>query len=419
MAAQFIFAGTYFYGFSAFLLPLTTEFGWSYAAFSGAMSFSRLEGGLLGPLGGFLVDRFGARRMVFLGMGLMGLGFILLTQVSSLLMFYLVFILTVTVGADLGARVPAFTSAGSWFIRRRGLALGLVTMGSGLGGSLVPVLGWMMVRYGWREAAVATGIFVILTGVLIGLVQKERPERYGELPDGGPAPEAEKKKEGLLSRLRGRKKGKKEEVDFTPRQALATSAFWFISVGAALRLMVTSGVAVHLIPFLVSLGVSRELSATILGAMAVVSISGRLGLGLLADFFDKRMVLIAGLGLQLLGILVLLKGQVLGLTIMIALFLLVYAPGYGGLAAVNHAIRGEYFGRRHFGTIMGFMGMVQMAGTISGPVVAGLIWDLSGSYTLAFIVFGIASLLSMLLFLLAKRPSLKPYAVAEVARPFS
>lgn len=381
-------AGFYFYGFGVFFDSLIREFRTTRAALSGAFSLARLEGGLLGPIGGLLVDRLGPRRVMLVGVLLMGTGFVLLGRVSSITGFYLVFVLMVALGAGLGFSTPLITAVGNWFIRRRGIAFGLAQSGIGLGGLLVPLLSWLIIQYGWRTAALAAGIIIFTVATPIAFMMRHKPEQYGYLPDGKAAP-AEEVGEA------------RDEADFTAREALRTRAFWLLSITFSLRLMVTGAVPVHIMPFLLDRGFPREVAATALGAIALISIVGRLAFGRLGDYVQKRYV-IAGLLVLLAGSLILL-GYVKS-PWQLFLFLGLYAPAYGGLATLMQLIRAEYFGRKAFGTIMGFMAMVIMLGTIAGPLFAGYVWDITGSYRFAFTVFAIAAIIAVGLILSAKPP---------------
>ena len=162
-----IASGINFHGFSNFIIPLTNEFGWSRTVISAAFSFARLESGLLGPIEGFFVDRIGPRRLMLVGIPLMGIGYILLSRVNSLVAFFLVYILAITLGNSLGMSTPMTTAVANWFNRKRGLAFGIMWSGVGLGGLLVPALGWTIDRFGWRDAAMFVGIGLIVVGVPI------------------------------------------------------------------------------------------------------------------------------------------------------------------------------------------------------------------------------------------------------------
>lgn len=389
--------GLYFYGFSVFFVPLVNEFGWTRAAISGVFSLSRLESGLAGPVEGYLTDRFGPRKLMFLGIVLMGLGFVLLSRVDSIVLFYIVFIFMVALGTSLGTQTPVATAIGNWFIRKRGLAFGVYHVGVGVGGLVVPLLAWLITQTGWRTAAVVIGVVVWVCGIPLSMIMRHKPEQYGYLPDG----DTVARSESTPSHAREAGKASLSEMDFTPVEALKTSAFWLLSFAFALRITATNGVALHLIPYLVDVGFTPEMAAMLLGAVGVMSILGRGGIGWLGDVLDKRYVLAVSHGVIALGILLLMGVQSLWSA---ALFLIVFTPPYGGAIPLSFAIRGEYFGRKAFGTISGFFGIVQMLGTVGGPLLAGYIFDVTGSYHLAFLLFIVICVLSLVLVLLARRP---------------
>lgn len=406
--------GFYFYGFSTFFMPLINEFGWSRTAISGAFSLSRIEGGLLGPIGGFLVDRFGPRKMMILGITIMGAGFILLSRIDSLLAFYLVFILFIALGTTLGIHQAVLVAIANWFIKKRGTAMGIGLSGVGLGGTLVPLLAWLIVQYGWRPTAVITGIILWVIGIPLALVIRHRPEQYGYLPDGETRQESIRQGETEAAKIEhpsttalAEERTSTSNIDFTPRQALRTTVFWLLALIFGLRQFVISAIVVHQIPFLTGLGISPELAATMLGGIAVISIAGRLGFGRLADILEKRYVMVICLALTALGCFILASAQSWW---HIILFLIIYSPGYGGGVILMNTIRGEYFGRQYFGTIMGLMNLVQMFGTVLGPLFAGWIFDTTGSYRLAFITFAIAAATAMMLTLMVRRPVPRPEA---------
>jgi sugar phosphate permease len=183
--------GLYFFGFSTFFLPLIQDFSWSRAALSGAFSFSKLEGGIMGPVGGFLVDRLGPRTVMLAGVSLMGAGFILISRIDSLVTFYLVFIFFIAAGCTIGLQQAPMVAVANWFIQKRGLAMGIVTSGMGLGGLAVPFLAWLIVSSGWRTAAVVSGLAVWVVGIPLALAMRHRPEDQGLLADGRTLNEAE------------------------------------------------------------------------------------------------------------------------------------------------------------------------------------------------------------------------------------
>ncbi len=248
-------SGLYFYGFSTFFVPIINEFGWTRAALSGAFSLSRLEGGILGPIEGYLIDRFGPQKLMLIGIPLMGLGYIILSQVSSLWLFYLVFAVFITMGASLGTMTPLSTAVANWFIRKRSLAFGLMWSGSGISGAAIPFLALLIGALGWRTALFVVGLIIWAVGLPLILVVRHRPEKMGLFPDGEPLPATVSASSGY-----------EMDVNFTVREAVRTPAFWLISLSFAFRAMVSSALAVHQIPFLIDRGFSPLVAASGLGS---------------------------------------------------------------------------------------------------------------------------------------------------------
>lgn len=392
-AAQIISGGAYTYGLSAFFEPLLNALNCSRVVLSGAFSLKGLEAGLLGPLDGFLVDRFGAKKMTLFGTVMAGGGFILLGRIQSVGAFYAVFIL-LAVGVGVGFHTALMTAVGNWFRKKRGLAFGITQSGLGMAGVLVPLIAVTITRQGWRFAAQAIGIGVLAVGIPIALVVRDTPERYGLLPDG----------EEPDSGADGTKVRAKEEEGFTVKEALATSAFWLLATVFTLRLMVTVAITTHVLPYLIDVGFKRETAAAALGSIAAVSTIGRMGFGWLGDRLTKRYV-IAGL-LMSLAASQLYLCQVRNVPQLIV-FIALYAPSYGGLAVLMQSIRADYFGRRAFGTIMGYMNLFTSIGTAVGPIFAAYVWERTGSYRLAFVIFTITTLIALVIMLWAKHPTKK------------
>ena len=398
-------SGINFHGFGNFIIPLSKEFGWSRTTVSAVFSLARLEAGFIGPVEGWAVDRLGPRKLMLVGIPVMGLGFILLSQVSGLFTFMLVYILGITLGNSLGMHVPASAAVANWFNRKRGLAFGIMWSGVGLGGLLVPALGWAIDVYGWRDASVYVGIFVIFVGVPVAALMRHRPEQYGFLPDGQIIPQ--KTSNGKL--------GKNEdfEVDFTAREALQTSSFWFLSLSIMARSLVTGGVGLHLVPYFVGLGASPIEAAAYAGSVGVISIPGRFGLSYLGDYFNRRYMMAISLLFMTLSIVLLATANSLSSSIP---GLVAYSISQGGISVIPQSIIADYFGRKAFATISGFRSSIQMLGIIVGPVVSGLVYDRTGSYEWAFLGFAAASIVSMLLVLMALPPSPRHRDILETSQ---
>ena len=401
-ALNFYVGGVFFYGFGAFFDPIRNHFGWSYAAVSFGNSIQRLEGGIAAPVVGFLFDRFGPRKLMLFGLTVAGLGFISFSYVNSLWMYYLSFAI-VSIGFSTGGAGIAQATVVNWFIRRRTLAIALMMAGFGLSGSLVPVVLRVIDSIGWRDSLMYIGFGVWLVGLPVAFMMKHRPEKHGLLPDGD-AMEAHSlppDESGALEQPIVRKPAL-PETNFTAKEALRTRAFWLIAVTYSIQVLATSAVFVHVIPHLTLLGM-RDISGYVLMGMTIMSLFGRLGFGFLGDIKDKRHLLVVTLILQCIGMLILANISSWWLIIP---FLLTYAPAYGGPIPMRPAIIGQYFGRKSFGAIQGLMHTVTVVGGVIGPIFAGWMCDLNGSYYLGFMILAFTSLAAIPAILAAKRPIL-------------
>lgn len=393
-------AGCYWLGFGVFFLPLATEFATSRTRLSFAVSIAQMEGGLLGPVDGYLVDRFGPRRMMFIGVGLMGLGFIWMSQVQSLFMFYVVYLALISFGMSLGIRVPALVAPTNWFVRKRGIALGFATSGVGLGGILVPIIGWLVITLEWRTTAAIVGVLILVVCLPLAGVMRHRPEHYGMLPDGMIL--SDSVGSGSTAKIGTEAEVGLDEVEFSMQEAFMTPVFWFLSVVFGLRQLIIGAVGLHQVPFVVDIGISSQIAATVLGMTAITSIIGRLGFGWMGDRIPTRYVMALSIGCAALGVLILAHSTEWWHLIF---FVLTYGIGWGGGATTMSVVRADYFGRRAFGTISGLMDAVQMFGLVLGPVFAGWVYDKYESYYLAFMLFAVAGAVAAIIMVFVRPPA--------------
>jgi MFS family permease len=374
VAACFIIAlymsGVVFYGFTAIFEPIAQEFGWSYASISLAASIRGLEAGLLAPVVGIMVDRWGPRRVVFGGVLGVSLGFLLLSQVQSLAMFYVSFILMSLGISTCGISVMA-TAVANWFHRRVGLATGITISGYGASGLIVPLVVGLVDLYHWRTAIVILGIGMSVVGLPLSLLLRHKPEQYGYLPDG--------KRDAGAALGESPMKLPVEEVHITARQAMKTRAFWFIILAVMPQFIVMPSVITHVMPYLSNTGMTRTMAGLVATAIPLMSIGGRFGFGWFADrFVAKRMSTLA-LAMLTLG-LICFEFVSPGWNWLLVPFLLLLGLGYGGINTMVGVLLREHFGRGNFGTIMGFAWGILMLGTIVGPPIAGWVYDTWGSY---------------------------------------
>jgi MFS family permease len=386
--------GFSYFGMSAFFPSFEREFSWSRTAISGAFSLARVESGLLGPIEGYFVDRVGPRRIMYIGIVICTLGFVTLSFVDSLPMLYVAIVLGIVLGSSLGYHMPISLLIAKIFHERRSLAFGIFRMGPGLSGAIVPLVGAMIVWWGWRTAAVASGCMLLAAGLPIAylinrIAQAEETDRELALATNAGA--------GSIAQ-------RSLDPQFTLKEVLRLKPFWFLSIAMALRHMVTEGVSVHFVILLVDRGWSTAAASTLLGISALIGAPARVGMGWLGDILDKRK-LIMGL-LLALSVSVGVMGWAAG-SLAFTTFMIIYSLAYGGLASLQEPIRADYFGTKAFATIQGVSRSITTAGTFVGPVLAGLFYDFTKSYSVAFTIFAAVSLLSTLLMFLAKPPAKK------------
>lgn len=370
-----LWAGALFYGFTAFVNPIVAEFGWTYLVVSLAASLRSVEIGVLGPVMGFLSDKVGPRSVVALCGLVSGAGLLLLSRTSSLAMFYAGFIV-LSIGFSGLGQVVTTTAVANWFRKKVGQATGLAIAGYGAGGLLLPLMVWLIDQHGWRMTLAILGFATWLVIPPASLLLRHRPEQYGYRPDGESPGVPEAPQNGVNA--------SPIEVEFTTSQALKTKAFWSLALAFAIQFMVLNGVTLHVMPYFAELGLPEKLAALVAMFIPLVSVAGRLSLGWLGDIFDKRFVMAAAFFLQALGLTFFCYGRALW---QFVIFLASFSPAFGGALALRSAMLREYFGRQAFGSIQGLMMAVITLGGIIGPAFAGWVFDVRGSYQLAWLSF--------------------------------
>ncbi len=395
-------SGPVWNGVGVWVKALEVQFGWSRAQLTGAFSLAQLEGSLIGPLMGYLVDKLGPRRMVFIGFIITGLGFVLFSRTTNLATFYVAYAL-IMLGTAAGSWLPMMSAINKWFSRKRGRAMAVAGEGSFLGGLLlVPVLAWAVdpVHYGWSTTALWIGIVFLLLALPLSWFIREAPENYGQRADGDPPPDLQSA-QILPDNARERALGAAEQPDFTARQALHTRSFWFITFGHALSSMLIATLTVHMVPMLTDQGLSLQTSAyvwsVLMGVGAVFQLLG----GYVGDRIPKNIALFGFSAVQAVGFL--LAAFVHDLPTAIV-FAVVYGAGFGARVPLTTAIRGDYFGKKAFATITGISMAPLYLFMLAAPLFAAFMFDSTGSYTTAFLILGGLGSLSGVLFLFAKKP---------------
>ena len=377
--------------YGAYTVLFQNEFGWSMTLLSGAYALTSIEIGLLGPLKGWLVDRYGPRLILTIGQSIFGVGLLCLTQVHSLLSFYLI-VAFISVGVSLGGFQTLMVPIVNWFNQHRTKAVAYVQMGYSLGGLGVPVVAYGLEHLGWRFMSLVSGGMVLLMGIPLVQWIRHRPGDIGEEVDGG-LPVSDRKG---ISDTSG------ANQSLTWSQAVQTPAFWLISFGHGIALLSVTAVLVHLIPHLTfGLGLSLTTASFVFSSVSIFHLVGLLVGGYLGDRFNKRWICMLCMISHGMGLLFLVYFEYVPLIIG---FSLLHGLAWGIRAPQMIAIRADYFGPHSFGLIMGISSIIIMSGMIGGTMICGILFDLNGNYRLAFQIIALCSILGGLCFYFAQKP---------------
>ena len=395
-------------------VALESQFGWSRTQLGFALSLTRAEGSISGPIAGYLTDRFGARILVFGGLLILAAGFFLFSQVQNLWMFYLAFLI-MSVGQGQAGWLPIMTLLNQWFIRRRSTAMAIALTGMGLGALiLVPAIAWAVDpdqdRLGWRLTAGILGVVILASALVIPRLIRNRPQDYNLLPDGEqPGPQSRALRTPRRSRPPTPRTGQ-AALDFTTRQALRTPAFWFISFGHGFATMAILAIMSHLGLLMVEdEGFSLQTTAWIVAVYTGTAMFFQLIGGYLGDRAPINVVLFVFTSIQAGAVVLLVtSSSLLGFY----LFALLFGVGWGGRLPLTTSIRGEYFGRASYGTILGISTVPMNVLLFIAPPLAGYMRDRLGSYDDAFITLAILNFIGAVLFLMARKPRL-PSAMVQ------
>jgi len=392
---QFVQSTLLLNSFGAYFAILRDDRGWSKTELSGAAAMHQLEAAVLGPVLGWCLDRFGPQWIIRAGVLVFGAGFMLLSQIESLLAFYGAFIVT-AIGASLCGFFPLNVSLINWFEKLRARALSSMQIGMAAGGLCVPLVAWALATWGWRATAFASGVLVIAICLPLSFVFRSRPEDHGLHLDGY-VPVSPDSIAGLKEQQQDATR------DFTAREALRTPAFWLLSLGHGFALFVVMGVNTHAITHMKEgLGYTIEAAALVIALQTVAQLGG-VGIGAwIGDRLNKRLMSAACMVGHMAGLLFLTYAVNMA---MIIAYALLHGAAWGLRGPMMQAIRADYFGRSAIGMILGLSFMIIVVGQVGGPMIAGILADITGNYRAGFTVLALLAGLGSAFFLLARRPA--------------
>jgi MFS family permease len=385
-------SGPTFQAASTLFRAIEDEFGWSRAVVTGVASFGRFGGALLGPLEGWLTDKFGTGKMVLIGFTIGGLGLIGYSQLQGPIQYYVLYF-TLSMGFSIGGFVPSMSAVNAWMPHKRAMAMAIVISGSSLGGVFVPLIVWGINNYGWRETTFVIGLITLVAGPPIAYVAGKRAPEYGELM-------------AQVTKTQSDDAKPLTQYDFTGKEALRTRAFWSISISHTLTNLSVGAISAHIYFPLTdenAVNLSDASAATILPIMALATFSFQMVGGFVGDRINKRSILPVLILLQGSALVVLAHAENYHTAV---LFALMWGIGFGARTPLLHAMRGDYFGRKHFGVILGMSAFPMGLGMMAAPVIVGRVYDNTGTYVTSFQTLAAFCVIAAVTILFASKPSI-------------
>ena len=366
------------YGFGIFIEPLEETFGWTRSQISASLSFTAV-GSLMAPFLGRIMDKYGTKQVMAISLALTAVGYLLRPFMTELWHWYALSLLQYS-GYTGASMLPAGKLVGLWFHRTRGRVMGITAMGNNFGGLVVPpMLGGILTLASWQGAYIAVGVMSALMVVYALLAVRDFPssselgDQLDDLPrDGGNSP--------LLSGV-------------SVQDALRSRAFYAMTLAIVMGTFTYSAILPQIITHLVDQGVSLTIATTALSVFAIFGMIGKFVMGFIAERISARYTLMINLlGQSMFVTMMIWAGSPLIMWISVPLF------GYfnGAFGALFQLVVQDAFGIRNYGSIMGIINMSSMVSFGIGPLLAGLSYDITGSYEFVFatvaIMFAVGAL---------------------------
>lgn len=361
------------YSFGVFFKSIESTFDLSRAATSAIFSVYMIFGCIIAFLGGKALDRYGPRAVTFLMGVFIGLSLLLTSRVTSPWQLFFSYSVLLAFGTNSLYPTMMATTA-RWFDKKRGLAVGIAGIGVGLGPlAMSPFAAYLIANFDWRMAYIVMGLIAVLLIVPLSLLLKKDPSEIGVLPDGASPTSAEKPVPNSKSSVQGE--------GFSLTEAFRTWSFWLLAVSWLSIAFCLWLVSTHIVPHATDIGISQASAATVLALSGGMGIPGRMIIGILSDRIGRKASAVICSLLQAAALVWLIWAQELWT---FYLFALVFGFGFGGVDVTTASLIGDIFGKRSLGAIMGMLTVAWGLGAAGGPIVGGLVFDITESYLIAF-----------------------------------
>lgn len=396
--------GVTVFGFGVFIEPVRKDLGWSLAALTIGFSIRSFQSGLLAPFVGLLLEWIGPRRMSIVGVFVVAGGLLFMAQMHALWEFY-VSSMVVALGQSMGGVTPFSTTIVRWFRRSRGRAMGVLFSGNALGYGMAPVMAFFIVHYGWRVALVVAASAIVLVGTPLAFVIRPRPEDHGLLPDGDLAP-SEAAAPGTTL----------EESGMTVAETVRTPAFYLLMLAMTVGAPTQSALIVFQVPVLEHAGYSAGVAALLAAGYGLVQAPVRLVVGGIADRIGRRRAYAWCFLLQAAG-LVVFASMDSSRVWLVPLFYGTYALGHALFTTLFLTTVADYFGTRRFASLQGIIQFAGMPVGLALPIVTGVVFDRTGTYSTIFLVYAALASLGAVFVFLIRRPTWHEFSSALTAAP--
>jgi len=369
------------YSFSVFFVALLKEFGWSRSIAAGAFSLCIIIHSLVGPFVGGVVDRLGPRKVILLGSSFLGIGLALCSFTQTWWQFYIFFGVITAIGIGATGWVPNVTLIQQWFKSKKGLVIGIISSGIGIGIVVcIPAVQYLIIQLGWRMTYRMMAIFIPLfvISMAIAFFKKAapvRPSHHDELEISHAVT-----KDPLVIHEEW------SSQSWTVRSAMTTKQFWLLGVSFLLGNLMTQSIFAHQVAFFVDRGLGALFASYIVGMIGIVSLGGKILWGGLSDKIGREITYTMGIACLIFGMIILILDSILRSSGLAYFFALFFGMGYAATAALPPLITADFFEGQGYGGIFGTIMLINGLGGAFGAWFGGLVHDLTGSYLLLFVI---------------------------------
>ncbi|MYB41486.1 MAG: MFS transporter [Chloroflexi bacterium] len=393
--SNLLVGGVIGFSFGVFIEPIRDEMGWTVAVITIGYSLRAFESGLMAPFTGYMVDRFGPRRMAIVGLLIVFVGMLYFASAQTIWHYYSAS-LVIAIGQSASGFTPFSAAVMNWFQRGRPRAMGLLFSGNAAGYMMAPIVATLIVQFGWRATLVIAAFSILCIGLPMAFVLRDRPEPYGMHPDGI-SPEEATRRGDQAAHLASTSGMSVAEALRTPASYLLAAAITF--GGTTQNVWI-----VHQVPHLQNVGFSAVHAGLAVAAYGALQVPGRFFFGYVADFFGRKPSYIACFLAQGIG-LIIFAHVTSERAWMLAIFYPFYVFGHGLYVVLFMTLIADYFGSARFSTIRGLAMMTQMPFGVAFPIIAGMVFDRTGTYQGIFMIFGMLVMVSALCVTLVRRPT--------------